>query len=407
MIFYKPSIIQLTQMDLRNKGQTAMEYLLFLVVIIAIVVVLMMFLQGSTTSQRNETTCNVNSFLCSIKTCGNDSDCRTPSNVEACGTGATCDIMGKCVSACGPMVTYTLPVCNAAIVSGLTCNRFDSSFSTGIVTCGPGGMYFDVSDCYKEGVFNDVYDVLEWRSWGTASGDVICDWSYPVFNIGDNIEITDGPKARTYTVSDFGVESGFAYYNCPIFSGNPNLLASGEASISWSYRYKPSGNPQRPRIPNCTNGIVEPEVGEVCDGANLNGKNCGTIGRGYATGGTLACKPGCLDWETSGCYYYEGATLGASDYSCCGGDIICSNYVGSRCGGTCMGKKVTITGGSLPLGTYNIPHCSFSLGGGIAVNWCGTPSQISLGGLNIPACGSDRPCPAGADGAGSTYRIHD
>ena len=39
---------------------------------------------------------------------------------------------------------------------------------------------------------------------------------------------------------------------------------------------------------------------EVCDGLNLDDNDCTTVGGGF-TGGTLACNPDCLGWDTSGC----------------------------------------------------------------------------------------------------------
>lgn len=47
----------------------------------------------------------------------------------------------------------------------------------------------------------------------------------------------------------------------------------------------------------CGNGIVEP--GEDCDGANLNGKTCVTLGLGFI-GGTLSCKVDCT-FNTTAC----------------------------------------------------------------------------------------------------------
>ena len=81
-------------------GQTAMEYLLLLVVIIAVIIALMMFMQGSSTAQKNQTTCNMNRYLCSLEICASDQNCTSGSALEVCGPGATCDDMGKCVAGC-------------------------------------------------------------------------------------------------------------------------------------------------------------------------------------------------------------------------------------------------------------------------------------------------------------------
>ncbi|MFH2010352.1 MAG: hypothetical protein ABI333_27385, partial [bacterium] len=49
---------------------------------------------------------------------------------------------------------------------------------------------------------------------------------------------------------------------------------------------------------DCGNGVVD--LGETCDGANLAGQDCSTLGLGF-TGGALACNPGCNDFDTTGC----------------------------------------------------------------------------------------------------------
>jgi hypothetical protein len=50
-------------------------------------------------------------------------------------------------------------------------------------------------------------------------------------------------------------------------------------------------------LPNCGNGRLDP--GEQCDGTNLFGRDCATLG---FTGGTLACRPDCL-FDTSHCTF--------------------------------------------------------------------------------------------------------
>ena len=50
--------------------------------------------------------------------------------------------------------------------------------------------------------------------------------------------------------------------------------------------------------PDCGNGAIDP--GEVCDGVNLAANDCTTLGLGF-TGGILACTAGCAAFDTSGC----------------------------------------------------------------------------------------------------------
>jgi len=49
---------------------------------------------------------------------------------------------------------------------------------------------------------------------------------------------------------------------------------------------------------DCGNGVAE--TGEDCDGADLGGQDCVSLG---LTDGVLACKPGLCRWDQSGCYH--------------------------------------------------------------------------------------------------------
>ena len=102
----------------------------------------------------------------------------------------------------------------------------------------------------------------------------------------------------------------------------------------------------------CGNGIVEGE--EECDGSDLNGQDCTTIGQGF-TGGTLACRDYCL-FDTSGC------TGGSED---CGNGVI---DAGEECDGTELDGSTcadvgNYTGGTLACATdctYDTSSCEVS-----------------------------------------------
>ena len=418
-----------------KRGQTALEYLLIVVVAIIVVVAVMVWMNATSSTTVGTASRNTNEVLCRAVLCIDNTNCDASSACVQAGLG---DCIGVThVGAeiipghCEPIGLTGERVCNPTDLPTLTCSMFDSGFTGGSLSCSRGEFGWDVSDCYKTGTFNYLIDKDEWPSWDwwsysyTSSGDTPCEMgpgggplaacsANPSSCMGQKIEITGGVGAPlgTYTIRDFAKQyfnSNFDSYiiQCPVLGAD--LISGGESSISWTYNLY--GDP-RPRniIPECGNGIVEPEVGEVCDEGNLNSQTCGSIGRGYVTGGTLACKSNCLDWETSGCYYYEGTVLGSSDYSCCCGDLICIDYTG-RCGGSrCEGKKVTFIGGvSSPSlsGTYSICASTRNIGGGIRVWQCSTPSEIALSGFNIAPCRSDRPCPLPNDGSGAIFRIHD
>ncbi len=48
----------------------------------------------------------------------------------------------------------------------------------------------------------------------------------------------------------------------------------------------------------CGDGLIQADVGEICDRDNLRGESCQSLGRGN---GTLACRSDCKAWDFSGC----------------------------------------------------------------------------------------------------------
>ncbi|MFH2010106.1 MAG: hypothetical protein ABI333_26145 [bacterium] len=102
---------------------------------------------------------------------------------------------------------------------------------------------------------------------------------------------------------------------------------------------------------DCGNGELEP--GETCDGENLGGQTCEGLGLG---GGSLACGPGCLRYDVSGCdvqaecgdaaisypEHCDGDNHGGQTCVSLGyyaGDLLClpdcSDFDPSGCGGRC------------------------------------------------------------------------
>ena len=72
--------------------------------------------------------------------------------------------------------------------------------------------------------------------------------------------------------------------------------------------------------PACGDGTVS--APEVCDGADLGGKDCTTIPGGYV-GGTLACAAGCLDFADARCALPPGPT-------CTYAGAICFRFEGAQ-----------------------------------------------------------------------------
>jgi len=109
----------------------------------------------------------------------------------------------------------------------------------------------------------------------------------------------------------------------------------------------------------CGNRVVE--YPEVCDGTNLAGDDCTTVGGGF-TGGTLACSSACDDFDTSGCTTSgdvcgDGAASGTE--ICDGADLqfndcttIGMGFAGGTlaCNGTCDGWDTSACTGAAQCG---------------------------------------------------------
>ena len=98
------------------------------------------------------------------------------------------------------------------------------------------------------------------------------------------------------------------------------------------------------------------ESGETCDGTDLNGEDCASLGQGFLDG-TLACAPDCQGWDTAGCTHRVGCGNGVIDpgetcdppSSCptwCDNDDLCTadSLEGEAlsCDATCIHSPITI-----------------------------------------------------------------
>jgi hypothetical protein len=176
-----------------------------------------------------------------------------------------------------------------------------------------------------------------------------------------------------------------------------------------------------PVCPGCGNGVVEP--GEACDGADLMGYTCLSLG---FTSGALACASGCV-FDTSGCSAEICGNLMDDDgdglYDC--GDLDCDpspacgdEPTGAACtmdaqcdGGICL----TEGGSGFPAGSCSEP-CDLATGlcGADGDAYCydlGTPDGLGrclepctpgsttcrsgyfCTGVCLPQCHADVECP--------------
>lgn len=105
---------------------------------------------------------------------------------------------------------------------------------------------------------------------------------------------------------------------------------------------------------NCGNAVVDGT--EVCDGSNLGGESCSSLG---FTGGVLSCASSCGAFDTSACYNYTNTcfdTDGGFDLTTAGTVYGNTSGVPFAVSDTCL-DSVTLSerycSGTIPLG-YNI-----------------------------------------------------
>ncbi|MBZ9569722.1 PKD domain-containing protein, partial [Patescibacteria group bacterium] len=125
-----------------------------------------------------------------------------------------------------------------------------------------------------EELINAIVDFITWVALAIAPIAIIIAAFYFLTSGGDPEKVRKAKKIILFTVIGLIII----------------LLARGITGLIRQILIGPPGPP-----PSCGNGIRE--AGEDCDGADLGGESCITLG---FVGGVLACNPGCT-FDTSGC----------------------------------------------------------------------------------------------------------
>ncbi|MEL6546785.1 MAG: hypothetical protein AAFQ82_19315, partial [Myxococcota bacterium] len=195
-------------------------------------------------------------------------DCADP----ACQSNAAC---GAGVGTCGDNVRSQTEVCDGIDLAGATCES--QGFTGGILACAANCGAYDTFGCSGTGGLpncgNDALDPGETCD-GISMGGATCD------SLG-------GFVGGTLTCRR----------DCTGYDTSRCTPATG----------------------GCGNNALD--AGEVCDGSALNGQDC--VSRGYELGGTLACELICQRYDESGCQ--SGATcqngVREGPEECDGGDL--------------------------------------------------------------------------------------
>lgn len=160
-----------------------------------------------------------------------------------CIAGCTVDF-GPGEAVCGNGVMEGDELCDGDDFGGKTCSDY-TGYEHGELVCNPG-CKLEVSKCHTCGN-------------GFIEGPEECD--------GDNLGGT--------TCAGLGAEEG------------GELLCKTDCTFDKSAC-----------VGLCSNGVIEDEYGEVCDGSNMGGIDCTSLGY---NGGMLACLSDCTGFDTSNC----------------------------------------------------------------------------------------------------------
>ncbi|MBN1771383.1 MAG: putative metal-binding motif-containing protein [Deltaproteobacteria bacterium] len=157
----------------------------------------------------------------------------------------------------------------------------------------------------------------------------------------------------------------------------------------------------------CGNGTIDPP--EECDGTNLGGNGCTTIGRGFG-GGTLRCATDCL-FDTSSCTLCGNGVIDSGE-QCDGFNLDHQNCVGlGFTGGTldcttgCLFDTSACTRPD-PSGTYDItPDVVYSCAYGM-VSLNATSLAFADSGSSLTVSSSGIPCPmTGPSAVGGSINV--
>ena len=152
----------------------------------------------------------------------------------------------------------------------------NGEFLTTIISSGGSGTQFQVQDA---GYFFDGWGLVDAIPTADISGDVIQlegqTQKATIINIDYNTNTITVDTSLTWTTGQ-GV----------------SLEYSGSAPDQGAYEYEGTS------IPFCGNDVTE--MGEACDGSDVNGYDCSTVAAGFVSG-PVSCYPDCSGYDVSQC----------------------------------------------------------------------------------------------------------
>ncbi len=235
-------------------------------------------------------------------------------SVSSCTAGTKCEYecdpgfildpnTNTCVDTlCGNTFIDTGEDCDTANLNGNTCTSIPGGFIGGSLAC-DNTCHFDTSSCTVapdcgNGNIDGTEDCdgsnLNGNSCttipgGFSGGTLACSISCTF----DTTNCTAPPLCPNGTI-DSGEDCDGSNLNGKTCTTIPGGFTGGSLACSSSCTFDTT-NCTAP--PLCPNGTID--SGEDCDGSDLNGKTCTTLGLGF-DGGTLSCNGSC-QFNTSAC----------------------------------------------------------------------------------------------------------
>jgi hypothetical protein len=312
--------------------------------------------------------------------------CTDPVNASCginCGNGI-CEPAGgeNCVTCpydclscdvCGNDVAEGTEVCDGSDLRGEGC--ISLGFNGGVLACDPGCAAYDTSNCtscFDVQQNSDETDIDCGGSFclpcpGGAACFVnddcdsgFCDGGICQFgpscgnNVAEGTEDCDGFDLRGESCTSLGFEGGnlicdggCSFDTIECFSCSDAVLNSDETDVDCGGLTCPAcpdfaaclANSDCESL-NCFDSVCQPAGGqvcgdsviegtEVCDGSNLSGQDCISLGH---HGGLLGCSGDCLSFDESGCERCDdGLTNGDESDVDCGGFLCQSCPDGGGC----------------------------------------------------------------------------
>lgn len=257
-----------------------------------------------------------------------------------------CQILDTCTSLCGNGVAEPDEECDGNDLGGMTCADIDSQLVGGSLRCSPG-CKLDASQCTRCGNGQiDTGEECDGQSLGSATcgslvGVPVCGATCRV----DYATCVAGPECGNGVIdTSEGEQCDGLLLGIATCASVSTAYSGGMLTCGANCLYDTSGCKFSS---TCGNGTVDAQAGEDCDGADLGGANCQSLGY---PGGTLGCTAQCTH-DTSGC----------SAPTTCGNGAI--DGVGEQCDGAALGGQTCVTAGYADGTLGCTTQCSLDLSG--------------------------------------------